>query len=272
MIRRTLALAVAATLLVTALLAAHDMFLKPAQFFVAENASLPAILLNGTFDKSSNSINRTRIADLSMVGPKGRTRIDTTAWATAGDTSRIVYATGPAGTYVFAVSTKASEIELPAKSFNGYLKEDGLPDELARRTKARELGVDAKERYSKHVKAIVQVGDRRSNDFATVLGYPAEIVPVDNPYSVKIGGTLTVKALVDGKPLPNALVLYGARAPSGKAIPERTTRAGADGIARVPVASAGVWYVKFISMTRLGKRPDGVTHESKWATLTFAIR
>ena len=147
-----------------------------------------------------------------------------------------------------------------------------ISDELARRTKAGELGADAKERYSKHVKAIVQVGDRRSNDFATVLGYPAEIVPVDNPYSVKIGGTLTVKALVDGKPLPNALVLYGARAPSGKAIPERTTRAGADGIARIPLGSAGVWYVKFISMTRLGKRPDGITHESKWATLTFALR
>ncbi len=272
MIRRMLVVALVATLVVTGLAAAHDMFLKPGQFFVAENGSLPAILLNGTFDKSSNSINRTRIADLSMVGPRGRTRIDTTAWATAGDTSRIVYRTGPAGTYVLAVSTRPSEIELDAKDFNGYLKEDGLDDELARRTKAGELGADAKERYSKHVKAIVQVGNHRSRDFATALGYPAEIVPVNNPYDLKIGGTLAVTLLVGGKPAPNALVLYGARAPSGKVTAEQSTRAGADGVARIPISGPGVWYVKFISMTRLGKTPDGVTHESKWATLTFATR
>ncbi len=272
MTRRALALTATAILAITAIAAAHDMFLKPAQFFVAPGSSLPAILLNGTFDKSSNSINRTRIADLSMVGPAGRTRIDTTAWGTAGDTSRIVYKTGAAGTYLFAVSTRPSEIELDAKDFNGYLKDDGLPDELARRTKAGELGQDAKERYSKHVKAIVQVGDRRTNDFAMVLGYPAEIVPVDNPYAVQIGGTLGVKMLVDGKQAPGVNVLFGSRSPSGKATAERHTRAGADGVARIPIDGPGVWYVKFISMTRLGKTTDGVTHESKWATLTFAVR
>jgi uncharacterized GH25 family protein len=173
---------------------------------------------------------------------------------------------------VFGVSTKPSEIELDAKDFNDYLKEDGQPDELARRQKSGEMNADAKERYEKHVKTIVQVGDVRSNGFSTVLGYPAEIVPVDNPYALPKGGALRVRALVDGKPVANQLFVFGARTASGSTVPEKTTRAGADGVATIPVSAPGVWYVKFIKQTRLPKQPDGVTHHSKWATLTFAAK
>jgi uncharacterized GH25 family protein len=73
------------------------------------------------------------------------------------------------------------------------------------------LGHAAREQYQKHVKAVLQVGDARSNTFSTVLGYPAEIVPLRNPYAAHIGDTLAFRCLVDGKPLTNQLVIAGAQ-------------------------------------------------------------
>lgn len=269
---RILTAAVAALAGLAAVALAHDMFLKPAQYFVAANGTVPSVLLNGTFDKSMNSITRIRLADISVISPTGRARIDTAAWNPAGDTSHVSFKVGAAGTYVFGVSTKPSEIELDAKDFNEYLTTDGQPDELARRKQAGEMKADAKERYEKHVKTIVQVGEARSAGFATVLGYPAEIVPVDNPYALTKGGSLKVKVLVDGKPVANQYVTFGARTPSGGTVAEHGTRSGPDGIATIPVSAPGVWYVKFINQTRLPKQADGVTHHSKWATLTFGAR
>ena len=130
-----------AALALTAVVAvAHDMFLKPAQYFVAPNTTIPAVLLNGTFDQSMNSINRARLMDISIVGPAGRTRLDTAAWNPTGDTSRVSFKAGAAGTDVLGVSTKPNAIEMDGKDFNGYLKEDGLPDELARPRKERGIG------------------------------------------------------------------------------------------------------------------------------------
>jgi len=263
---------VAALALTAAAAVAHDMFLKPAQYFVAPNAVIPALLLNGTFDQSSNSIDRSRLLDISLVGPAGRARVDTSEWNTKGDTSRVSFKAGTAGTYVLGVSTKPSAIEMDAKDFNEYLKDDGLPDELARRKQAGESNADAHERYAKHVKSMVQVGDTRTAGYATVLGYPAEIVPLENPYDLAKGGTLRVRVLVDGQPAAGLYVTFGARTANGGIVAERGTRSGADGVAAIPVTSPGVWYVKFISMRKLAPQADGVTHESKWATLTFGAK
>jgi hypothetical protein len=41
-------------------------------------------------------------------------------------------------------------------------------------------------------------------------------------------------------------------------------------VARLSLGAAGSWYVKFIHMTRVAE-PE-VDYESKWATLTFAVR
>jgi len=114
-------------------------------------------------------------------------------------------------------------------------------------------------------------GEARTEHYATALGYPAEIIPVTNPYSLKVGGALRFKTLVDGKPAANQYVLYGGRTPSGGRIEARNVRSGADGTAEIKVNSAGVWYIKFINMTPVKGDPEA-NYESKWATLTFEVR
>src|SRR6266850_385798 len=169
----------------------------------------------------------------------------------------------------WAFSTRPREIELRAEEFNAYLEEDGIPDILEARRRSNEVAQGARERYSKHVKAVFQVGAPRSEDFNVVLGYPAEIVLLENPYAIGRDAPLRVRCLVDGRPVANQMVLWGGEQ-RGRTLARRGTRTGADGVAELTLDAAGRWYVKFVHMVRATER--GLDYESKWATVTFETR
>ena len=251
-------------------LAAHDLFIKLETFFVRPGAAIKAPVLNGTFSLSENSIARPRVADLSVVSPAGRRALDTTAVDASRDTTFLALRTEGPGTYVVGLSTRPSGIALSGAEFTGYLQEEALAGVIAERQRAGAAADSARERYSKHVKAVFQVGDARSDGYATALGYPAELVPVENPYAVARGGTLRVRCLVDGKPAAGLSVLAGGRRPDGSRLKRMELTSDANGIVAVPLGSRGHWYVKFIHMARVNE-PE-VDYESKWATLTFEVR
>ncbi len=253
---------------------AHDLFLKPDAFFVAPNTTVHLTAMNGTFTTSEASVTSDRLLDLAIVGPTGRTRADNATWTAPGNASRWVAKVGGPGTYVLGASLRPRLISMKGSAFNAYLTDDGLPDILAARKASHELAKPSTERYAKHVKALVQVGDVHSANYSTVLGYPAEIVPMENPYEATKGvRVLHVRALVDGKPMADQVVLAGGRTASGARMKAQTVRTDAQGVATISLASPGVWYVKFIRMVKVPAAPkDSVDYESKWATLTFAIR
>lgn len=259
-------------LLVTAgTLAAHDMFLKAESYFVPAGGSVRIHVLNGTFSKSENTVVKDRLRDLSIVGNTNvASPLDKGGWVDVGDTSVVTLAVGESGTYVIGASLFPMVIPLEAKDFNQYLADDGLPDILAARRKNGELDKPARERYSKHVKALIQVGATHTAGYSAELGYPAELVPVNNPYTLRPGGTFRVRAVVEGEPVANQVVVSGGRTQSGARIPQQTVRTDRDGIARIRIGSRGVWYVKFIHMEKVAA--DTVDYESKWATLTFGVR
>jgi uncharacterized GH25 family protein len=267
----SVAIGFALVIVTVSIAAAHDMFVKPATHFAAENANVLVRVLNGTFSTSSNSIARNRIQDISVVSPASRFRVDTSQWDASGDTSTFNVRTGAAGTYVLGFSMKPNIIAMSGDTFNLYLSEDGIPDALAERRAKAELGRRVRERYEKHVKALLQVGASRTESYSTALGYPAEIIPLSNPYSLTSGDTLRVRILVDGKPAANQYILYGGRTTSEARIEQRNLRSNAEGVAAIPIRSRGTWYVKFIHMNRLSGDPDADYH-SKWATLTFGVR
>jgi hypothetical protein len=263
---------VAALFAITAgVLSAHDLFLRPTRFFVPQNSEVQIHVLNGTFSKSEGAVTRDRLRALDVISPAGVARIDTAMWTPTGDTTVLTLRTGDAGTYVVGASLKPRELRLEAKDFNNYLATDGVPDVLDARRRDGELDRPARERYHKHVKAMLEVGSQRSSGFDRALGYPAELVPLDNPYALRVGATLRVRALVEGKPVANQYVVTGGRGAGGARIAQRGVRTDADGVARVPLRSTGVWYVKFINMAR-ASGDTTIDYESKWATLTFAVR
>ncbi len=271
MLARRAVLVTSMLLLVASLVWAHDLFLKLDSYFLEPHTRVQIPVLNGTFIKSEGFVAPERIADISAVSPGGRRRLRAaTVWGRGPDsTSLLSLELGAPGTYVVGVSTRAREIELRAEDFNAYLEEDGIPDMLDVRRRDNELAKPARERYSKHVKAVFQVGQPRSEGFGVALGYPAEIVPLENPYASGRGTTVRVRCLVDGRPVENQMVLWGGER-DGHALTQRSTRTDSNGVAEVTLDAAGRWYVKFVHMARATQ--PGLDYESKWATLTFEIR
>jgi uncharacterized protein DUF4198 len=252
-----------------AVLLAHDLFLKLDNYFVPPNTTVRVVVLNGTFSASEAAVASDRLLDLSVVGPTERRTIPRASWQPSGDSTLLTVQTGAPGTYVIGASLSPRQIALSGEDFNSYLKEDGLPDVLDARTRRGELGKAVRERYHKHVKALLQVGEARTNAFTTVLGYPAEIVPLTNPYAARIGDTLAVRALVDGRAVVDQLVIAGGER-DGQKIGEVRARSDSAGVVRFALATAGKWYIKFIHMVPVAG--DSVNYESKWATLTFQVR
>jgi len=272
MTRRIFGTTVVLLLLTAGVLTAHDLFLRLDDYFVSPGATLAVRVLNGTFSSSENSVAANRLRQLSVVAPPGSdVSVDTTAWAASGDTSILTVPTDESGTYLIGASLLPRELRLEAREFNEYLASDGVTDVLAARRRSNELTRPARERYSKHVKALVQVGDRRTDAYEVALGYPAELIPLENPYALRVGGVLRVRALVDGQPVANQLVLAGGRTTAGARIAQRSVRTDASGVARIRLGTRGAWYVKFIRMER-SAADTTIDYESKWATLTFGVR
>lgn len=249
---------------------AHDLFLKFDGYFLKPNSAAIARLFSGTFRFSENAVARDRFVDASIVKPDGsRTPIAAADWRDQANKATLKLQTGEAGTYVAGIYLKPRELTLKAREFNEYLQHDGIPDTLAERRRNKELGKDSHERYSKHVKALFQVGDKQTGNFKTVFGHPVEIVPQQNPYSLKVGDTLEVLCQKDGQPVVNQFVMAG-RETNNQHIKAPNLRTDQNGIARVRLTGAGKWYVKFIHMAKLNEA--GLDYESKWASLTFEIR
>jgi hypothetical protein len=268
--RRGIVVAVFITVVNAGLTWAHDLFLRLENYFAQPNSDVRIHVLNGTFSKSEGAVARNRIRSLDLVTPSQALKLDTTAWLPRGDSTLFTIRTREAGTYVVGASVLPRSISLSAKDFNAYLESDGVPDVLAQRRRDNALSRPAKEMYQKHVKALLQVGPTRSPGFDRALGYPAELIPLENPYSLRAGSVLRVRALVDGQPVANQLVVAGGLTTGRERIAERSVRTDSQGVARVALRSAGTWYVKFIHMVR-APVGDTVDYHSKWATLTFAV-
>src|SRR5258708_21420125 len=103
---------------------AHDLFLKLATYFVEPHTRVRIPVLNGTFTKSENFVARDRLADISVVSPRGRAKLaPAAAWGPGPDsTSLLSLELGDAGTYVAGASTRRREISVTAEQVNAYLE------------------------------------------------------------------------------------------------------------------------------------------------------
>ena len=142
--------------------AAHDLFIKLDSYHLPPGAAVRVPIINGTFQVSENSLARERVGDASLVFKGGRHELGLDTWDADGDSTFLRLRTGDPGTYVLGISTVPSELALSADDFNVYLASDGVVDVLKQRALDGELGEGARERYSKHVKAIFQVGEDTS--------------------------------------------------------------------------------------------------------------
>jgi len=255
-------------------LSSHDMYLKMKSFYVAPNQNTVVYLYNGTFSKSENVIARDRMNDVSLLNNGKKTHPAESSWTEENSQTVLRFNTGQTGTAIAALSTKPKSIKLSAKDFTEYLIHDGIKDVYEARKKSGEEAKGATEKYSKHVKALFQVGDKLTDDYKEALGYPVEFVPLSNPYSAKAGDELSFRLLKKGKPLANELV-YGSyvghhsHGADGSHREALSVRSDKNGIVKLK-ATKGQWYLRTIHMTKTTEK--GFDYESNWATITFEIK
>lgn len=273
-------------LIALVLLSSHDMYLKLNDYYLEPFTQSTVELFNGTFDKSDNVIDRDRMIDVSIIQNGSRIHPTNESWFEKNSVTFLNFETKNPGTYVIGLSTRSRKIEMDADAFNDYLKHDGVLDLLVKRESEGTLGTSAIELYSKHVKTILQVGLEQTDDWMTSLDYPIEFIPLQNPYDINEGQTLSVQLYFKQAPLVNQLVYLGYKASDMTHTHDGSThthkaeesnehndlkqyRTNENGIIQFPIDKEGVYYLRTIHLVELEN--SEYTHESNWATLTFAV-
>jgi hypothetical protein len=251
-------------------LSSHELFLKSDTYFLKQGEPAQLFLYNGTFDGSENAITTDRITGARIVGPNYKFLPEDSDYYIKEKVTYLKFTPGEPGTYLAGISTLPRMIDLGPADFKEYLEHEGLEAMIAER---KEKGLEdqaVREKYSKHVKSVLQVEGKKTGHFSEVLGYPIEFVPVKNPYKLKVGDQATFKLLLAGKPLANQGVHVSSRNdgvnPFAKEIPMKTDK---DGVVAFEITETGHWYVATIHMIESSE--EKVDYESNWATITFEV-
>jgi uncharacterized GH25 family protein len=179
----------------------------------------------------------------------------------------------PGLAWVVYRSTESVATVEPA-TFAAYLEQEGntrwLDDWIARDPERAQPVVEA---FSRCVKALVHVGGDAAGraadapQHARVVGLALEIVPEVNPLSLRPGGTLPVRLLLEGRPLAGQRVaaLHGAEPQT-----PRGSVTDTEGRATLVLDRPGVWLLKSVHLDRA--RPDEpFAYRSLWTSLTFEL-
>ena len=171
------------------------------------------------------------------------------------------------GSYLLSMQTQNEVNEWEAENFNSFLKENGLDEIIDRRAKTNTLASPTKEYYSGYSKLLVQVGEKKDDTHKKVNNFPVEILPLENPYGLKIGDPIHFKILFDGKPV------FGVRVKVWNRFDNRTTIQNIytekDGTLETRVSSPGPWMVSVVRM--VPSKQAGADWQSYRGSLVFGI-
>lgn len=266
-IRRMAVSAILACIILTQA-AAHDLWLlPPATVKLKEKAVVSAV--SGTeFPKGDHAPNPAKFAKRMVVAPDGKLS-EALAEGTNAElkTGLLAWTPDQNGIYMMAVQTTPRMIKLEADEFNHYLVSDGLPHIYQLRVKEKSLDKPGVERYSKSPKVLIKVGDGLAGDVTKPIGLPLEIVPLTNPFQLKVGDVLKVKVLFQSKPLADANL--GWDHPGDGEMPTGTVRTDSEGMALIPISKTGLMTIRLTHMTR--PKTKEYEWESFWTTLTFDL-
>ncbi|MGH9367133.1 MAG: DUF4198 domain-containing protein [Thermoanaerobaculia bacterium] len=163
------------------------------------------------------------------------------------------------------VETRPKDIELKPEQVKEYLEEIGAWDTVGR-VWERSGSKRWREVYTKHSKTFVRIGDPGDDrSWGEPVGMDLEIVPEKDPTTLAVGDDLSVRVLLDGRPLPDLSVGFApAEHKSGA-----TRKTDAAGRASVRVDRAGWWLIKGTLVTASAR--SGADWESHFTTLTLKV-
>jgi uncharacterized GH25 family protein len=246
-------------------LSAHDMWIEPTTFspdsgqIVAVKLRVGQDLLGDPLPLNPALVNQFIVEDAAgrrpVVGRDG------------GDPAGLVRIATP-GVIVIGYRSNPSAIELPAATFNQYLKDEGLDAVAAIRAQRNATSAKARELFARCAKSLVLSGTPTDAQGDRTLGFPLELVAERNPYTLRGGQDLPVRLTYESRPLPGALVVAINRLnPSEK----QSARTDADGRVHLRLHADGLWLIKAVHMVPAASGTNA-DWASFWASLTFEMR
>lgn len=242
---------------------AHDFWIEPSSYRPPVGAVVGLSLRVGeNFKGEPVRRQAERIGRFVLAGPGGVQAAVGNEGDDPAGSARIV---APGG-YVAGYRSHQAFIELEPEKFEAYLAEEGLERISRLRAERGESSKAGREAYSRCAKSILEA-EGVGAGLDHTLGFPLEIVPGRNPYSLRGGGEMPVLLLHEGRPLEGALVVVLRKAdPTFR----RAARTDAVGRAVFNLPRAGTYLVKAVYMTPAA--PDvEADWESLWASLTFRV-
>jgi len=254
-------------ILVGSLAQAHEFWMESVKFFykTGEKAVIN-FRVGENFEGEAWSLKKNRLEKLDVYQLAQKTDLRMTVKEGVKNNLEIPLKTE--GTYLVVMQSNNAFIELDGEKFNAYLKEDGLDYILDERTKAGTLDKPSKENYSRHTKLLLQAGTKTDDTFKKRVGLPYEIIPMQNPYTLKAGDYLECQLMVNGRVAPHALVKVWNRIEGTTFLQNIYTEN--DGTIKFPISAAGTWMVSSVHMM---KSPVAAAdYQSLWTSLVFVVK
>ena len=251
---------------------AHDFWLASSRWRAAPGASvvITANVGDDIYPKSESVTAPERVDSLRLVGPETKTltpRFRTEGQSLAAD---VTLPMAPA-TYMAVMVVKGRFLSMEPGKFLDYLKEEGLDGVIAEVRRRNETTKPSRERYWRDAKTLIRAGDGPSEHVTHPVGLAAELVPDTDLTQARVGDTIAVRLLAEGKPVANAQVTLTAAAPGGIKTRAWHARTDAGGRARLTIAKRGPYLLTSVHMVRReGETGEqAVDWESYWCSLTF---
>lgn len=245
---------------------AHDLYLNPASFFLNEPGALQLEMrLEETgFPGDPVAWKGAKTVQFKMIGPNGNHNLNNPQ-----ESNPSIMIEGN-GTYQIGWHSNVTYISIEPAVFDQYITLEGYKAAItARKNKPLARG---REKYSRYLKAFVQVGSDNTGDFKTPMGFAIEIIPGSNPAFLKVGDELEVQLFYAGKPLSRKRIMATYENYSEK--PEdyaQTAETDRKGKARFKITNPGIWIIRANHMIRVEGDPKA-DWESFWSNMTFRVK
>lgn len=186
----------------------------------------------------------------------------------AGKNSNLEVAVEPEGTHLLLLQTNAVFSETEADEFNAFLKAYELDEVISQRKKSNSADKNGRAFVSRYAKLIVQAGEKTDNTFRKEVSIPLDIIPVKNPYDLKIGDPVQFRIQHEGK------ALFGAKVRVWNFYNNRTTvqniYSQQDGMISTHISNGGAWMVSVVkAVPSQNAEADWNTH---WTSLVFGVK
>ncbi|MEO7277366.1 MAG: DUF4198 domain-containing protein [Sphingomicrobium sp.] len=226
--------------------AAHDFWIQPLRYQVAEGQPMSATFQVGHGQYRQRWGNDIRRIPL-LVDQSARGRNDQRGNVRNDATADFVSTLNGAGLHILAMQTAPAYSNLPALRYNDYLKAEGLVVPIAVRARSGSTQRPGRERYTRRAKALIEVGAQTARSTALVtrpMGLKLEIVPEKNPYALNRTRKLPVYVVYNGKRLPNATVMLTSLEFDARPLESEVT--DSNGRATFTVPPVGGWLINVI--------------------------